>query len=51
MLRPLQLQVESGKEVKARYRKTMDIIKELTEMTAVEPDYINASFIEVFTNC
>ena len=49
VLRPLQLQVGSGIEMEAIYRKTMDT--ELTEMATVEPDYINASFIEVFTNC
>ena len=42
VLRSLQQQVN----VKSN-RRTMDIIRELTEMATLDPDYINASFIEV----
>ena len=42
MLRSLQQQVN----VKSN-RRTMDIIRELTEMATLDPDYINASSIEV----
>ena len=42
MLRALQQQVN----IKSN-RRTMDIIRELTEIATPDPDYINASFIEV----